>query len=208
MSREPKANPQHGRKANQKMKPYLVMEYLMRHTDENHAESADNIAAYLQELGIDAERRSIYRDIEEINKALWLLENEDDADIFAAEEAIETDENDSEKFIVYDRHLKGFRVVRRKYELSDIRLMAECIYASRYISQSEAERLVDIIKGFVSEEQSREIRTDALVTARQRTLNKIHAPQRLHDLRRHEQNDRGRKAHSRKNQLPVSEIHH
>lgn len=172
MSREPKANPQHGRKANQKMKPYLVMEYLMRCTDENHAESADNIAAYLQELGIDAERRSIYRDIEEINKALWLLENEDDADIFAAEEAIETDENDSEKFIVYDRHLKGFRVVRRKYELSDIRLMAECIYASRYISQSEAERLVDIIKGFVSEEQSREIRTDALVTARQRTLNK------------------------------------
>ena len=173
MSREPKANPQHGRKANQKMKPYLVMEYLMRHTDENHAESADNIAAYLQELGIDAERRSIYRDIEEINKALWLLENEDDdADIFTAEEAIETDKNDSEKFIVYDRHLKGFRVVRRKYELSDIRLMAECIYASRYISQSEAERLVDIIKGFVSEEQSREIRTDALVTARQRTLNK------------------------------------
>lgn len=172
MSREPKANPQHGRKANQKMKPYLVMEYLMRHTDENHAESADNIAAYLQELGIDAERRSIYRDIEEINKALWLLENEDDADIFAAEEAIETNENESEKFIVYDRHLKGFRVVRRKYELSDIRLMAECIYASRYISQSEAERLVDIIKGFVSEEQSREIRTDALVTARQRTLNK------------------------------------
>ena len=173
MSREPKANPQHGRKANQKMKPYLVLEYLMRHTDENHAESADNIAAYLQELGIDAERRSIYRDIEEINKALWLLENEDDdADIFAAEEAIETDKNDSETFIVYDRHLKGFRVVRRKYELSDIRLMAECIYASRYISQSEAERLVDIIKGFVSEEQSREIRTDALVTARQRTLNK------------------------------------
>ncbi len=97
----------------------------------------------LAELGIDAERRSIYRDIEEINKALWLLENEDyDADIFAAEEAIETDENDSEKFIVYDRHLKGFRVVRRKYELSDIRLMAECIYASRYISQSEAERFL------------------------------------------------------------------
>lgn len=173
MSREPKANPSHGRKANQKMKPYLVMEYLMQNTDENHAAPADAIVEYLRDdLGIDAERRSIYRNIEEINKALWLLENEDDADIFAAEEAIETDENDSEKFIVYDRHLKGFRVVRRKYELSDIRLMAECIYASRYISQSEAERLVDIIKGFVSEEQSREIRTDALVTARQRTLNK------------------------------------
>lgn len=174
MSREPKANPQHGRKANQKMKPYLVMEYLMRNTDENHAAPADAIVEYLRDdLGIDAERRSIYRDIEEINKALWLLENaNDDVTIFDAEEAIEDDENDAEKFIVYDKHLKGFRVVRRKYELSDIRLMAECIYASRYISQSEAERLVDIIKGFVSDEQAKEIRTDALVTARQRTLNK------------------------------------
>lgn len=174
MSREPKTNPQHGRKVNQKMKPYLVMEYLMRNTDENHAAPADAIVEYLRDdLGIDAERRSIYRDIEEINKALWLLENaNDDVTIFDAEEAIEDDENDAEKFIVYDKHLKGFRVVRRKYELSDIRLMAECIYASRYISQSEAERLVDIIKGFVSDEQAKEIRTDALVTARQRTLNK------------------------------------
>lgn len=174
MSREPKANPQHGRKANQKMKPYLVMEYLMRNTDENHAAPADAIVEYLRDdLGIDAERRSIYRDIEEINKALWLLENENnDVTIFDAEEAVEDDENDAEKFIVYDKHLKGFRVIRRKYELSDIRLMAECIYASRYISQSEAERLVDIIKGFVSDEQAKEIRTDALVTARQRTLNK------------------------------------
>ena len=174
MSREPKTNPNHGRKANQKMKPYLVMEYLMRNTDENHAAPADAIVEYLRDdLGIDAERRSIYRDIEEINKALWLLENaNDDVTIFDAEEAIEDDENDAEKFIVYDKHLKGFRVVRRKYELSDIRLMAECIYASRYISQSEAERLADIIKGFVSDEQAKEIRTDALVTARQRTLNK------------------------------------
>ena len=174
MSREPKANPNHGRKANQKMKPYLVMEYLMRNTDENHAAPADAIVEYLRDdLGIDAERRSIYRDIEEINKALWLLENaNDDVTIFDAEEAIEDDENDAEKFIVYDKHLKGFRVVRRKYEFSDIRLMAECIYASRYISQSEAERLVDIIKGFISDEQAKEIRTDALVTARQRTLNK------------------------------------
>lgn len=86
MSREPKTNPNHGRKANQKMKPYLVMEYLMRNTDENHAAPADAIVEYLRDdLGIDAERRSIYRDIEEINKALWLLENaNDDVTIFDA----------------------------------------------------------------------------------------------------------------------------
>ena len=30
----------HGKKANQKMKPYIVLQYLMKHTDENHVASA------------------------------------------------------------------------------------------------------------------------------------------------------------------------
>ena len=58
----------HGKKANQKMKPYIVLQYLMKHTDENHVASAYDIIAYLESLGITAERRSIYTDIDEINK--------------------------------------------------------------------------------------------------------------------------------------------
>ena len=38
----------HGKKANQKMKPYIVLQYLMKHTDENHVESAYDIIAYLE----------------------------------------------------------------------------------------------------------------------------------------------------------------
>ena len=56
------------------MKPYLVYEYLMRHSDASHIVSANELVAYLQECGIWAERRSIYRDIEEINK---VIENKD-----------------------------------------------------------------------------------------------------------------------------------
>ena len=74
MPRVPKEEPHHGRKKNQKMKPYLVMDYLMRETDETHAVSAEGIVEHLEGLGIFAERRSIYRDIKEINKALWLVE--------------------------------------------------------------------------------------------------------------------------------------
>ena len=60
----------HGKKRDQKMKPYLVYEYLMRYSDANHVVSANELVGYLQECGISAERRSIYKDIEEINKAL------------------------------------------------------------------------------------------------------------------------------------------
>ena len=61
-----------GRKDNQRMKAYLVYEYLMRNTDANHVATGKEIAEYLQECGIAAERRSIYKDIDEINKAILL----------------------------------------------------------------------------------------------------------------------------------------
>ena len=47
----------HGKKANQKLKPYLVLQILMEHTDENHVLCADEIVDYLGDLGIYAERR-------------------------------------------------------------------------------------------------------------------------------------------------------
>ena len=63
-----------GRRGDQKMKPYLVYDYLMRNSDENHVVSANEICGYLEEMGISAERRSIYKDIEEINKAILLID--------------------------------------------------------------------------------------------------------------------------------------
>ena len=47
----------------------------MRHTDENHVIRADDICLAMAETyGIDAERRGIYRDIDEINKAILAFE--------------------------------------------------------------------------------------------------------------------------------------
>ena len=48
----------------------------MKETDENHLVTAYDIAGYLESCGIDAERRSIYKDIEEINKAVLMMEEE------------------------------------------------------------------------------------------------------------------------------------
>ena len=59
------------KKPNQKLKPYLVLQYLLKHTDEENVISAEKIALNLNaDYGIDAERRSVYKDIEEINKIL------------------------------------------------------------------------------------------------------------------------------------------
>ena len=67
----------HGKKNNQKLKPYLVMKYLLHYSDESHAVSAPDIVDYLRkEADIYAERRSIYRDIEDINIAMLIAEKD------------------------------------------------------------------------------------------------------------------------------------
>lgn len=129
-----------GKRDHQKIKPYLVMQYLLDHSDEEHTVSAAEIVAYFQEYyGIDTERRSIYKDIDEINKVLYMLENE--CSIQEAEEVIDDEEEgEGEKFIVYDKNRKGFFVRQRKYDLNDVRLLAECVYSARFIDEKRARR--------------------------------------------------------------------
>ena len=99
MPRVKKENPEHGKKPNKKLKPYLVLQYLMRETDENNVRTADDIAAYLVEFcNIPAERRSIYEDIKAINRVLLMLEEE--CDIDEAIEMLEGDDGEEYKTVV------------------------------------------------------------------------------------------------------------
>ena len=165
-----KKDPRYGKKPNQKLKAYLVYEYLKRNTDEDHAVGANDIVEYLQERGIDAERRSIYRDVADINKLFYLLENED-ADMEEAEEAIEEDEDDEEKTIVYNKHKKGFYVKRRLNFENDVRLLAECVYATKFVDEGTAEMLIDTVCGLVSDYQAEKIRHNVFLADRVKTDN-------------------------------------
>lgn len=54
-----KKDPQHGKKPNQKLKPYLVLQYLLLESDPDHTVSATTIIEELESMEIDAERRSV-----------------------------------------------------------------------------------------------------------------------------------------------------
>ena len=162
---------QHGKKPNQKLKPYVVLQYLLKYTDENNVATAFDIIGYLKEdCDIDAERRSIYRDIEEINTVALMLEEE--CTIGQAAEMLADDEDGELKLVVYDKKKKGFYVRQRKYDLNDIRLLAECVYSSKFISQGQADRLADVVCEFVSEHQADKIRHNAFLTDRVKTNNR------------------------------------
>lgn len=167
-----------GKREHQKMKPYLILQILQEKTDEEHLLTAAQIAAELDEMGIETERRSIYRDIREINRVLYMLENgctiQEAEELFHddADPNLDTEEAEEEKTIVYDPARKGYYMKRRKYDLIDMRLMAESVYFSKFLSKSQSDRLVDVICDFVSEEQRKKIKHDAVLTDRVKTSNK------------------------------------
>ena len=166
---EPRLN-RHGKQPHQKLKPYLVMQYLLKYSDENHVASAFDIIGFLEECGVVADRRSIYEDIKEINLIYWLMENESNID--EAEEALSDEDAENEKLIVYDKSKKGFYVHQRKYDLNDIRLLAECVYSAKFLAEGQAKRLADVVCEFVSEAQADTIRHDAFLVDRVKTYNK------------------------------------
>ena len=65
------------RRLNQRMQHFLVLQYLLEHTDENHYVGADDLVEYLKsKCEIYSENRSIYKDIREINIAYLMIEED------------------------------------------------------------------------------------------------------------------------------------
>lgn len=149
------------KKKGQKYKSLLVWDMLLKRTDENHALGITEISTHLEEYGIEAERHSVSRDI----KDLIELMNKD--------QELDMEERDLLGYeIEYDPSLHGYKVSRRPYEFDDLRLLAECVRASRFISKRQEESLLLAIEGLCSEHQIKELENEVYLVGRTKTNNK------------------------------------
>lgn len=136
-----------GRKEHQRMKHFLVYMYLLKYTDEANAATGEVIADDLKKKwGINAERRSIYKDIRELNIAFIMV---DKGCSFAKAEKL-LDENEKLETIKYS-HPHGYYVARRPISPKNARLLAECIYNARFIPEEKERQLIKQICTFLSE---------------------------------------------------------
>lgn len=158
-----------GIRPEQKLKSFLILDWMKKNTDRFHTKNADKIAATISDgYGIPAERRSVYRDIDAIN-AVVLIAHGDAADF---EEAVELVQ-DGQETIVYDATRKGYYYDNVFCDFEDIRLAAECIYAAKFIDKARADRIIEeIICKDISKYQKKDIMRDIFVSDRVRTSNK------------------------------------
>lgn len=157
---------QGGKKPGQKFKSLLVWDILQKRTDENHAIQLKEIVEHLKMYGITAERHSIKRDIDDI---LMLLNKDMDIDL---------DEHNIEDRallgyeVEYDATQHGYKVSRRPYDFEELRLLAECVRASKFISKSQEEHLLAAIENLCSDYQIEELQNEVYLVGRNKTTNK------------------------------------
>ena len=154
---------------NQKYKSLLVMQYILKHADDEHAVTVGQIADHLAKYGIEAERRSIYRDIH----AMMELMN---TELDLGNEVAERDRLGYEITFTRKPHKDapngGYLVTARPYEFDELRLLAECINSARFLSENQAKNLRRTISGLCSKEQAKLLNTDSTVVNRSKTANK------------------------------------
>ena len=152
---------------NQKYKSILVMQYILKNADDEHAVTIGQIEYHLAKYGIEAERRSIYRDI---HAMMELMNMDQDADI------PDRDRLGYEITFTRKPHKDapngGYLLTARPYEFDELRLLAECINSARFLSENQARNLRRTISGLCSKEQAKLLNTDSTVVNRSTTANK------------------------------------
>ena len=129
---------------NQKLKTLFVAKYFLENSDENHPVTAGDVVDYLrEECGIEAERRAIYRDIAALR------------DVFG----MDIDGGQGGKY----------RLLSRQFEFDDLRLLAECVHAAKFISASKARELVETISEFCSVHQAEQLQEEVFLCDRVKT---------------------------------------
>ena len=139
---------------NQKYKALYVAKYLLEYSDADHYVKTRDIIDYLEsECGIISERRSVYRDIAALR------------DVFGMD--IEGGQGGR------------FCLASRQFDFDELCLLAECVYATKFISEKQAKNLVSTISEFASSFQAEKLEQESCKQKSIAEMKKV--PQNLRD---------------------------
>lgn len=127
-----------------KSRPLYIANYLRAKSDADHWVSQKEILDYLyEEFGIMPDRKTIKRDIA-------MLRDEMGMDI-------------------EEQPYYGYRLVSREFELDDLKILAECVYAAKFISEKRSKDLIDVLCDFCSENQAKKLKREVYLCDRVKT---------------------------------------
>lgn len=134
------------RSRNQKTKLLYLLQFLMERTDETHRVSMEDILSYLEANDISAERKSIYADID----------------------ALKTFGYD----ILFQKGKDGgYFLASRTFELPELKLLADAVLASRFMTDKKSQELIGKLEQLTSKNEAVKLKRQLYVANRSKAVN-------------------------------------
>lgn len=132
--------------SHQKLKLFYLMKILLEKTDEEHTITVPEMIAELGKLGISAERKSVYDDLEYLK-------------LFGLDVC-------SRKTRTHD-----YFIGSREFELPELKLLVDSVQSSKFITHKKSMELISKIEKLTSEANAKKLDRQVFVTNRVKTVN-------------------------------------
>lgn len=131
----------------QKLKPLVIRDYLLRYSDEAHPVTLRQILDYLRSQGVNAERKSVYDDLE----ALRLY----------GTDVVRTQAG----------RYAAYFIGERTFQLPELKLLADSVQSSRFITRAKTASLIRKIESLASVHQAQLLQRQVYVADRIKQMN-------------------------------------
>ena len=132
--------------SNQKAKILYLMRLFQEETDEEHPLSRRELEERLADIGIHAERKSLYNDIETLKN-------------FGMDIAYRKEQPE------------GYYLAAREFELPELKLLVDAVQSSRFITQKKSDALIKKIERLTDRYEARNLQRQVVVADRIKAMN-------------------------------------
>lgn len=132
--------------ANQRLKILYLYKILLEKTDEEHYITMPEIIKQLERYGISAGRKALYEDIEAL-KAFGL------------------------DIVSLKGRVSGYYVAGRDFELPELKLLADAVCSSRFLTEKKSNQLLKKIENLSSVHEAKQIHRQVYVANRVKSMN-------------------------------------
>lgn len=132
---------------NQKLKMLYLVKILSEETDDTHALSLQEIASRLEAYGVNADRKTLYKDFDELeNYGYEILRDQ------------------AGRTVLY--HLGT-----RKFELPELKLLVDAVQSSKFITEKKSRQLIKKLESMVSVHEAKHLHRQVLISGRIKAMN-------------------------------------
>lgn len=131
----------------QKLKMLYLMQIFMQDTDDSHGLTVAEIITKLSAKGVNADRKTLYRDFEELRE-------------FGLD-------------IIKDKQGRNFyyHLGERDFELPELKLLVDSVQAAKFITDKKSQRLIKKLESLVSKYEGKKLQRQVVIAGRVKTIN-------------------------------------